>query len=676
MTHVYRRLPGMMRFVLAATALNLLVFGALRVAFWYAFRSQAAHASGEDVLYALYVGFKFDLRLALLLSLPPLVLGSLRWLSPVRRPRMLRLWTGYYALALVAALFLYAVDFGNYAYLHTRLNSGLLEHLFPLSIAAQMVWETYPVFPGLLGLAAAGAATWAVLSRVGRAAFLHPAPVTGSRWPRRALLAAVLSVYALGVYGKWSWFPLRWSDAYFSTDSFVSALALNPVLYLADSFGDPSRRYDLRRVRDDYDFVADRLEVTQRDREKLAFAREVVPHARPGAPMNLVVIHLESFAAFKVGAFGNPLNATPNFDALAREGTLFTDFFVPAAPSARSVFTMITGIPDYDSRVESASRNPRLVDQNTLVNALKGYEHFYFLGGSAAWANIRGLLAHNIPGLQIYEEGSYGEAARVDTWGVPDLPLLEKANDVFKAQKRPFFAFIQTSGNHRPFTIPTQPEALRGFQTVSLDEAQVRAAGFDDLSAYNGLRYFDHALGNFFRLARAEPYYRNTLFVMYGDHRNPSASDIPYERIGLTGSHVPMLMIAPGRVQKGRVVDTAASEVDILPTSLGVMGVPYVNTGFGRDLFKPRPASEQFALFPEGVLDNEYELKESPGGNLLYRYRSADPTRNLAAEEPQKLAELTRLRQALYETARYLVYHNPPRGDSPRREVAQKAAAR
>ncbi len=676
MTHVYRRLPGMLRFVLVAAGFNLLIFAALRIAFWYGFRSQAAHASTEDVLYALYVGLKFDLRLALLLSLPPLVLGSLRWLNPLRHPRLRYLWVGYYALVQTAVLFLYLVDFGNYAYLHARLNSGLLEHLFPLSIAARMVWETYPVIPGLLGLAAAGAAMWAIVNRIASLEFARPGQTAGSRWPRRAMLAAVLSVYALGVYGKWSWFPLRWSDAYFSTDSYVSALALNPVLYLADSFGDPSRRYDPRRVRDDYDFVADRLEVTQRDPDKLSFAREVVPPARPASPMNLVVIHLESFAAFKVGAFGNPLDATPNFDALAREGTLFRNFFVPAAPRARSVFTMITGIPDYDSRLESASRNPRLVEQNTLVNALKGYERFYFLGGSAAWANIRGLLAHNIPGLQIYEEGSYGRAARVDTWGVPDLPMLEKANEVFKAQSKPFFAFIQTSGNHRPFTIPTEPDELRGFKTVTLDDAQVRAAGFDDLSAYNGLRYFDHALGNFFRLARAEPYFRNTLFVMYGDHGNPSASDIPYERIGLTGSHVPMLMIAPGRVQKGRVVDTVASEVDVLPTSLGVMGVPYVNTGFGRDLFKPRPASEQFALFPEGVLDNEYELKEAPGRNLLYRYRSSDPTRNVAAEEPQKLAELTRLREALYETARYLVYHNPPRSYPLESKPAQKTAAR
>ncbi|MDH4191347.1 MAG: sulfatase-like hydrolase/transferase, partial [Betaproteobacteria bacterium] len=404
MTNFYRRLPGMLRFVVAATAFNMLVFAALRLAFWLAFRAQSPSAPTEDVLFGFYLGIKFDLRLALLLGLPPLILGALPWLSPVRHPRMSRLWVGYYVLAQIAVLFIYLVDFGFYGYLHTRLNSSVLEHIRPFSIAATMVWETYPVLPGVLGLGAAGLACWFLLSHGARLAF-HPQPVSASsgRWSRRVLIGAVLGVYALGVYGKWSWFPLRWSDAYFSTDSFVAALGLNPVLYLSDSFGAKLRRYDLSRVRQDYDLIAGHLEVAQRDAQKLSYVREVGPRTPVATPMNLVVIHLESFAAFKVGIFGNGLHATPNFDALAREGTLYTNFFVPAAPTARSVFTMITGIPDYDSLIQSASRNPLLVEQHTLVNALAGYERFYFLGGSAAWANIRGLLAHNIRGLQVFE---------------------------------------------------------------------------------------------------------------------------------------------------------------------------------------------------------------------------------------------------------------------------------
>src|SRR6185295_7775520 len=139
---------------------------------------------------------------------------------------------------------------------------------------------------------------------------------------------------------------------------------------------------------------------------KLDFARYVTPPEKPGIRYNLVLIHLESFAAFKAGVFGNPLNATPFFDAIAKDGLLFTNFFVPEVPTPRSVFTMITGIRDVNGAT-TASRNPLVGNQHTLVNALEGYEKYYFLGGSATWGNIRGLFGRNIPGLHMYEEGDY-----------------------------------------------------------------------------------------------------------------------------------------------------------------------------------------------------------------------------------------------------------------------------
>ncbi len=653
---VLRHLPATVRFLLWAVGLNLLAFSAFRLAFWLAFRSTAPEAPATDLLQSFYLGLKFDLRLMLLVCLPPLALALLPPLDPTRRAAARRLWLGYFVAVQALVLLLYFVDFGHYGYVRARLNASVLEHLQPVSVAAQMVWETYPV---LWGVALIAGLCWAYAAFLRRYALpeltRERAPL--APWTRRGLAAALVALYALGIFGKWSWYPLRWSDAYFTSNDFVAALALNPILYLTDTYDNRVKDYDEALVRKHYALVAGLLGVEQPDPARLTFARTVAPNPAPARPLNLVVIHLESFAGFKAGIFGNALDATPNFDALAREGILFTNFFVPAVPTARSVFTMLTGIPDYNPG-RSASRNPLVVSQHTLVNALAGHERFYFLGGSAAWGNVRGILQRNIENLQVYEEGDY-DAERLDTWGISDLALFEKGLAVLKGRKKPFFAFIQTSGNHRPYTIPSTN--LQGFELAQMDEQKLRDAGFDGLAAYNGLRFFDHALGVFFRRVRDEPYFRDTVFVMYGDHGNPSASPTPWQQLELTSFHVPLVIYAPGLVREARRIDTAASLVDLLPTSLTLMKVPYRNTTLGRDLLAPRPAGERFALIPSGILNDEFLLRIAPDGSRrLYRYRSSAPTEDVHASQPEAVAQLGRLQEAFFQTALYLLHHNPP----------------
>ena len=70
---------------------------------------------------------------------------------------------------------------------------------------------------------------------------------------------------------------------------------------------------------------------------------------------------------------------------------------------------------------------------------------------------------------------------------------------------------------------------------------------------------------------------------MYGDHGNPSDQPTAWEQLRLTGYHVPLVIYAPGLIKGARRIDFTASLTDSLPTSLGLLGVPYLNTGLGRD---------------------------------------------------------------------------------------------
>jgi len=669
---VLSRLPALARLLLALTAINVAVFAAFRVVFWAAFHEASAGASWADILKALYLGFKFDLRLALLLGLPLALLGWIPIFNPARWRAARIAWLGYLAAAQCVVLLLYFVDFGHYSYVRERLNASLADHLTPVAVAARVAWETYPVLPGVLGLLLLVSGYAWLVRRAARGALAPVAEPLG-KWPRRAAVGALAALYLLGIYGKWSRYPLRWSEAYFSSSEAVAALALNPVLFLADTAANSGRPYDASKVREHYPYIASLLGVKAPDPQNLVFARYVTPRNRPSVKYNLVVIHLESFAAFKAGVFGNRLDATPQFDAIAREGILFTNFFVPTVPTARSVFTMMTGIPDVMSPNTTASRNPLVVNQHTLVNALGGYSKYYFLGGSATWGNIRGLFAHNVPGLHIYEEGDY-DAPQADGWGVSDIVLFEKALEAFGREKKPFFAFIQTAGNHRPYTIP---EDRRGFELKQVDGAALKDNGFDNLAAYNGLRFLDYSLETFFSRARQAPYFRNTVFVLYGDHGNPSNQPTAWEQLRLTGYHVPLVIYAPGLIKGARRIDFTASLPDSLPTYLGLLGVPYLNTGLGRDLLNLAPDDPHFSLLDQnGLLDDEFFLRLDPGGPRLFRYRSQAALEDVHARYPEKLAELQRLHEALFETSKYLLYHNPARAHAPDGSVVQQAAAR
>ena len=357
-----------------------------RLLFWSSFRTTDSPLSSLELAQAVWVGSRFDLRLGLLLLTPMFLLWQVPRFDPSRSAAARRFWTRYLALLCVCVALLYAFDFGHYDYLETHLDASALRFLGSVAISFRMLWESYPLGWGVLGLLALGLGTHYVLGRL----FEHTlaAPERAPRKP--ALAVAVVAACLFGIYGKVSYYPLRWSDAFRSPNRFGSDLALNPVLYFVDTLNTAERdAYDRAELEARYDRVADYLGVKEKDEASLSFRRRVEPTPLLSGRPNVVVVLMESLAAHKTGILGNALQPTPNFDRLAREGLLWRRFYTPQIGTARGVFASVTGIPDTILK-RNASRNPRTVDQYVLPAAFEGYEKHYFLGGSATWANIRG----------------------------------------------------------------------------------------------------------------------------------------------------------------------------------------------------------------------------------------------------------------------------------------------
>ncbi len=671
--------PRPARLFLLLAAADTLLFSLLRGAFALAFAPPGDGLPAALIAKSLLLGARFDARLAVLAALPLLALGGARALSPFERLLARRGWAWYLALSHLLLFLVYAVDFGYYPYAASRVNVSILQFLYNPDTSAGMIWASYPVVRGALGLAFAA---WAVF-RVARLLLERAAHWPAATAPRGLRIAASIAVALLAagaLYGKISWYPLRWSDAYFSTSTFAADLAHNPVLFFAETVRKKPAAYDLAKVRAAYPLVAGYLGIADPDPERLVYARRAKPLGlAPGSPPadpagsfarrpNVVIVLLESFAAYKTGAFGNPLDPTPHFDALAREGTLYTRFFTPTWGTARSVWATVTGLPDVETDL-TATRNPLLVSQNSILNDFAGYEKLYFLGGSLNWANIRGLLAANITGLRLFEEGSY-RAPRVDVWGISDLDLFEEANRVFTSIGRPFVAIVQTSGSHRPYTIPKNH---RGFEPRRIADAEAQRHGFGAADEYNAFRFLDHAVGAFIAGARREPWFADTIFLFYGDHGLPgSAPHIPPgdEAAGLTHFHVPLLVYGPGRIPGGRRIDTVASELDVLPTAASLAGLPYVNSSLGRDLLDPAfdDLRYTFTIGDQGKVpwlgligkDRAFGVFGDGSNRRLTALDGLDARANLLAREPETAARMEEICLALYETARYLPFVNKP----------------
>jgi len=661
----FNKLSVLTRFLILGIAINVIIFTAFRFLFLKIFYNPNDPLQWSQLAESLYIGLKFDIRLSILINLPVFIFAWIKYIGMFKSGFGKWLWLVYLTLINLAVIFLYISDLGHYAYLETRLDATILSYLYNPDISIGVVWETYPVVWYGLGVTGfvliyAFSVRWLIL-RLANDRTMHP-----SRWMKGITAALMIPLLSAGIYGKLSYYPLRWSDAYYSSHPFAAALALNPVLYFFDTFGNREKAYDEAEVRKNYDTLVNYLGVADPDQDKLNFLREIDPPERLTKKPNIVMVFLESFAIYKTGIGGNPLNPSPHFDSLTNDAMFFRRFYVPSTGTARSVFAALTGIPDIET-IGTSTFNPIVVSHHTIINSFEDYEKFYFIGGSANWRNVRGLLAYNIPGLHIYEEGSYS-SPRTDVWGISDLHLFEEANRVLNKQDKPFFAIIHTAGNHRPYTIP---DDNRGFTLSSIGDGEAKKHGFTSTQEFNSFRFMDHSIGFFINTAKKEGYFDNTFFVFFGDHGLPgSAPHIQKseEQLDLTRNHVPLVIYAPGIIKKGTTIDKIASELDVLPTIASLTSTPYVNTTIGRDLLDPHYDNQRYAFTTDkkstnphiGLVSDElYFMMLIDGSDKSLHSLSSDkPRENIINKFPDKALEMEQICRSIFEAARYMRYHN------------------
>jgi arylsulfatase A-like enzyme len=348
---------------------------------------------------------------------------------------------------------------------------------------------------------------------------------------------------------------------------------------------------------------------------------------------SLVLVSIDTLRADHLGSYGSPYRLTPVLDQLAQDGVRFANAITTAPWTLPAIASLHTGLyPRHHgagritNRRDPLGRSPLPEEAWTLAEELRarGYRTQaivtnpyltlrYGLGrGFEGYENLTifseaFLMFHDISLMRVARAiwprlhiGDRGETvtARAITW-------LERTD-----RARPFFLWLHYIDPHPPYSRPgvvphksfrgdTLPGATNddlAVGVISPDVARLRSGEIrlsdSEKEAVRDLyraevAVVDAAVGRVLdeldRLGLRE----QTLVVCIADHGEEF-----WEHGGVEHGHtvyeeivrVPLLMRWPSRLQAGRVVTETVGTADVVPTVLGLLGVPAPAAVDGRSL--------------------------------------------------------------------------------------------
>jgi phosphoglycerol transferase MdoB-like AlkP superfamily enzyme len=323
--------------------------------------------------------------------------------------------------------------------------------------------------------------------------------------------------------------------------------------------------------------------------------------------VNVVVIVEESLSASYSGLFGNPESLTPNLDALGEKGMLFSQAYASGTRTVRGLEAISTSLPPIPSEaVVKRPGNENIANWGEVMQG-NGYHSSFLYGGYGAFDNMNYFFGNN--GFAISDRGDIPDPAFTNIWGVSDGDLFNHALDYYDGlaqEKKPFFSIIMSTSNHRPYTFP------EGIPGIPSSGGGRRA----------GVRYADYALGEFLQQAGSHSWFDQTLFVIVADHcaRVYGRAEIP-----VATYHIPLVFFAPALLTPSRVA-LPIGQIDIAPTVLGLLGLPYTAPFYGQDVLNGDGDPKLHPLF----MNHNHDVAMMVGDRLtvlglqqsadLYRY--------------------------------------------------------
>ena len=312
---------------------------------------------------------------------------------------------------------------------------------------------------------------------------------------------------------------------------------------------------------------------------------------------NVVVLFLESFGREYVGSLNQEMlpgykGYTPFLDSLMQQAVSFRYTYANGRASIDAMPSTLSGLPMFvESFVAASHATNRLGGMAACLDSL-GYETAFFHGAPASSLGFQGFTK-STGFQQCYSQEDFETDARTNGpadsdnwWGIWDEPFLQYFRMKMSDMKQPFMTALFTLTSHHPFHVPEQ------YKDIYKEE---------EMPIHKCIRYTDHALKRFFEEASKEPWFKNTVFVMTGDHTNMSNHAEYKSSINQFSTSI-IIYDASGDLTPG-IRDGIAQQTDILPTILNLIGYDKPYMAFGCDLLNT-PAEDTWAI---NYLDGIYQ---------------------------------------------------------------------
>ncbi len=385
---------------------------------------------------------------------------------------------------------------------------------------------------------------------------------------------------------------------------------------------------------------------------------------RDGARPNIVVIIGDDMGWNDFGFMGSSVVRTPNIDALARQGVVFTNTHNTGSLCRPSLMTLLTGAHprQWYSKVASLRRALGFAGGRAVIKHFRTLPRELAKVGYRSWQGGKhwegtyqvagfshGLAVEPPTFLTFNNDGSdFGRTGWDE--GRATEPLTEFLDSV---GDRPFLAWVAPMLPHFPFD--AGPEFYEPYKDLKLD---ARSRGY-----YANITRLDAFVGAVVDVLEKRGLRKNTLIVYLNDngwHRTDKAMAPMHARGKLSlfelGFRTPLIFNWPGHIPSGVTREDLLSTIDVYPTLLDYADAPPAKDRLGRSL---RPAIEQGAPMGLDLLVGHQRVPKVPPGTghfvrtAKWRYIvtgigteklfriDEDPfeAKNVASHYPEKLAE-------------------------------------